>query len=42
MGDGRAGFASIGMGFNGLITALFAPMLASIFKYNQLPALHCS
>ena len=32
MGDGPAAFAAIGIGLNGLLTALIAPLAASIFK----------
>jgi putative effector of murein hydrolase len=32
MGDGPAAFAAIGIGLNGLLTALIAPMVAAIFK----------
>ena len=32
MGDGPAAFAAIGIGLNGLLTALVAPMAASIFQ----------
>jgi putative effector of murein hydrolase len=32
MGDGPAAFAAIGIGLNGLLTALIAPMLAAFFK----------
>ena len=32
MGDGSAAFAAIGIGLNGLLTALVAPMAASIFQ----------
>jgi putative effector of murein hydrolase len=32
MGDGPAAFAAIGIGLNGLLTALVAPMAASLFQ----------